>query len=416
LGRLGSAEALWSTIKTALETDAGERLDWTNWVLFDEENAGKATWIDTDSYLWDVFVLLALRELNGNTKVLHLTPSEVGWAASHSADGRLWQALKQVVEDTSGKFVALIDKPGADVVSRLKNAITESAATQEQREIDSLIDKPLDQGRIEQVSREIVDAWTEAAALRQIVASAGAYVIEEKSPPDGVRNVGYFQLDRKDVYVSDSHLVSDGWGDHYGRGLAQAENEIVINDIVSQAVVAPPQEGTVGAEWPGTLRKALAAFKVRYQEPIVVLAGVQLAAWTLSRDEGFVRHSGGDSKHLLGRFDGVKVYEIHADVPATALIIDFRRFGRWHQFVPKAMLETEVQIAPGILFGVAPVTLATADAILEKDPGAIETHGGGDKTKALRDLQQSVQFRLVESFEFSVQDPEAGVKFVIEER
>lgn len=415
--QLGSVAELWSLIDVAVTHDAGERLEWTNWVMFEEGSKGSAVWIDTNVYIWRLFVIAALRQLAGDKDVPQLPPTEAGKSASHSSEALLWRAVKDVADDAEGKFGPLVGPVKSDAYERLKKAISASAMAQEQRETDTVIQAALSQENVQQVTTNILEAWAADATLRHIANKEGACIWENAPPPQGLGLVGYYQFDRKDVYVKESGVWSGDWGDHYGRGLAQAENEIVIKEIMNVAPVDPTHSEPLGMEWPSELRAVLGEFRQRYRRPVILLVGLRTAAWRLSTVEGFGREQPNRRAHQLGRLDGVDVYTLHVDVPASALIVDFTQLGKWRQFSPKPVLATETAIATGIQFGVDAITPERAKVLVEKHPDLIETLGGGDQNVqgAFRELQLRVEFRLVEAFVFAIQNPAASLKIFIHE-
>jgi len=382
---IGDVQTLWALALHSTQHDVDQEMGWSDWVLFEKANMGRAMFLDTDTHLWRAFFIAAIRRIGSAGNAVNLPPSEGARDAIAVADGDFWRVLKEFQEDSQG---------------------LEAPQSQESIDIDGLIEAPLSDQTVARVASEILEGWTSNRGLRRLVEAAGAYFTsDENAPPQS--HFGIWRLDRKDVYAEHSRLHSDGWGDSFGRGLANGENALVVNRILD---VATPAPGATGEDLAAALRNTISPLKSAYGDEhlAVLLISASRQAWQLSSSLGFERSRQDDA---IGTLDGVRVFEIYIDdVDAVALVVNFRAIGRWTRYTPSRKLPTEREIAAGLTFGVASISAEDAQQMLEHDRTLADQLGAATPAAAIRELRQRVSFRLMEAFAYDILSADAATK------
>lgn len=384
ISALGGAVGVWNAIGEAFRGDASEGLGWSNWILHDKDGAPGS--IDVYPFLWRLFVLAACRAAEPHG--LELEGNPAGRWALRGSDASLRRALEQVAKDPEELYGALGARPSARILNLIETAVEAAAAKEEGRETDDLIRAPLD-ARL--VNRTMDEIWTEferRAVMRTLV--GGSIAPSGESPPAEALTFGYYVLDPKEPYVEPSGRSNAEWGHHYGRGLAEAEDEMVVRALIKESSLIEAADGR--GIWMKTLSDAVE--ELNQSSPCcVILAGAPGVLWELDSLEEFKRKRNSTGGQV-GTLHGSPVYAVAGEVEASALLFRTGEGGNLVHYRPEAKLEEERECGPGLWCGVEAISSECAQAMLNDDPALIQQYGAGDTSEALRRLQTHVKLRV----------------------
>jgi hypothetical protein len=91
----------------------------------------------------------------------------------------------------------------------------------------------------------------------------------------------------------------------------------------------------------------------------------------------------------------------------SALVADFGALGRWIQY--------QVATAPGETFELylGEIDRERAENLLDESPNLLDNLGAENREEGIWLLQQRVHLRILERFEYAVDDPQAGIRLAI---
>lgn len=388
---LGGAETLWRQIDEALRPEVEERLQWSHWILFEEERPAGVGVIDFTHYLWLLFALAGLTTLQRQPdRGLILQPTKAGKAAAYGHDAPLMRAVRQAAEDEHKAFAAVGLVFEEDVRASLETAVRQASRAQELREEAFIINENVSDALVERTARNLKQAFVGTAVLR--VACSGWHSEERDGTSKGSElSLGYFVLDRKDVHVESSGQYADDWGSLYGRELAIAEDQAVVDWLI--ATLPTVSIGEEEPDWATAVCRRLPAFKTTCTNPCIIIVGVPDAAWHLGKLATFERRYGRGHGYL-GELDGIPVHLTCPRSDPCAALVDTTLTARWLQLEPRHVLPTEAEIGAGLWFGVQTIDGQEAARLIEADRSLVETQGRGDETEAARQLQLQVKLRV----------------------
>jgi hypothetical protein len=390
---------------------AGERIfGWEMWVM---ENAPRrqAIAVNFDYYLSRFYCIKALETLQGTQNAASLPLNEGIVYLAAGDDSELRRAATEL-ERNQAKLEPVVGAALFMSVEAFLRLLADAVDRQKRHEADLLVRAPVDEKRVERFIQNVVKQWRSNGVVRQMVKDYGV-THHGGEAPDGPLIYGFNVIDRKDVYVADSKLHADDWGSEYGRSIASTEDEVVMAAITQAARDGGPGGNASVIE---TLDNSLSAFGGTYEPNVIVLLNAWSLILTIERASEFRRADSSErfpGGALIGRYRGIPIFRVHSRAGrGHLLIIDLKRLGRWFQYEPRRVFDEERRVEVFNFLIKAYDEQSAREAIrkspkLSVDPDTKQRQG---IEEAVRRLQQRVHLRIVEQFEYRIEDPSAAVR------
>ena len=412
-GGMGSAVHLFSVLTACVQHETEDFFRWDWWVLEEHEGTG-AVHIDFDSSLMQLYCLRALEELKS-------VPAEerARRKLPVSRETRyIFERLRETVQAMQadeGVWRPVLGDEGLAAIPALLALVDEAVTRGRQEEIDQLIAAPLDQHRINAFKEEFRVSWEEHATLRNIIKECGNYRFGGAAPT-GLGFYGVNQLEPKDIFAQGEFISMHGVGENFGRSLAEQENAVVIRESV-KVLRKENQSRVKPSKVIPAIDAALDLLRQRQLMPSIIILNAWLARRTIENAPGFEPVAKGIRRgQEIGSYKGCPAYAIHSRMRDMVLTMDLKAVGAWKQYVPRQEMPGEEFLAEVFTFCLQPVSDAFASELtaqkedFKRDP---ETNTVLNNGEAVRRLRQRVHLRILQQFEFSVENPDAGIKIIL---
>ena len=335
-------------------------------------------------------------------------------------DGELERALAEI-ETKRDRLTSVLSEPAFEAIRAFRGVLERAVATQKQREIDNLINASLDPKKVLRVRANVLKEWRRASILRRIIREYGHMQDRGADAPKDLPFWGFNVRDRKDVYVAGSRIHSSDWGEDYGRSIAGTENELVITRIAGAIKARQVSDRTLNVT--ETLDRAIAELsQVGVRANVLLASGALEQAFALQQAPAFKQTTidGFDSREALGYYHDLPLFQFYPRAERGKIyVVDLRRLGTWHQYIPKPVFEDEEVIESLFLFYVKEYDITRARDLFEKQRSTFidkETGRQKEEAEAIREVLQTVHLRILEQFEYKIDSPDAGVCLNFETR
>ena len=382
-------------------------LDWSRWVL-SELPEGEAHWIDTDSWMRTFYCIQGLR----------LTPEDIGDEGTLIVPDRdlehMLDSLKSTCErlqEERGLWRGIVSDQDLGRIDNLLELHRRAIVIERHQQEEWLIQQPISQAKWQAFRQEFLESWRDNAITRALISRFG--IIEDRTnepPPEGMPAYGVNTLDDKAAYVEGWHVAYPGWGSSRGLQMAGTEDALVIPSIANGLVV---EESVDLNDLVDGLVSAIEALREQGYNPSAIL--VDSSHWFRRSSfgaEDFVPRWAPECEPLdvpgfEGRLRGVPIIIIRHGLSGSALVADFGALGRWIQY--------QVTTAPGEIFELhlGEIDREKAEHLLDENPELLDDLGAKNREEGIRLLQQKVHLRILERFEYAIDDPQAGVRLKI---
>ncbi len=235
-----------------------------------------------------------------------------------------------------------------------------------------------------------------------------------------VPSVGYNQIDQKAAFIEDWYVHYGGWGDQYGSGMAQSEDQIVFKqmtegieikkDIVKANILTEINDFVRGTDLKNLIiihtLGYLTNYEIKQQGTFIDRYHRDCPANSLS---GMDRYSG------VLRVDDrvipvVELFVGDSSLRNRIIIIDLEKFISWIQYSPVDNAE-DVEFKDDI-FVIKVADLNTDDTqrnkILTENPEWLNEHADKDGY-----LRQHVVVKVYEKFKVEIKEQKAGIALFV---
>jgi hypothetical protein len=384
-------------------------LDWDSWVLF-ELPAGEVHRIDTESWMREFYCIQGLR----------LTPEDIGDEGTPVAPDRelesMLDSLAATCERLRGEqdlWRGIVSDQDLERIDHFLELHRRAIVIERHQQEEWLIQQPISQARWQAFQQAFLDSWRNNATVRALISRFG--FIEDRTndpPPEGMPAYGVNTLDDKAAYVEGWHVAYPDWGSAPGRQMANTEDVLVIPRIADGLAV---EESVDLNDLVDRLVSAVEGLRGQGYNPSTIL--VDSERWfrrTFSEAEGFVPSWSPDCEPLdipgfEGRLRSIPLVIIWRALSGSILVADFAALGRWIQY--------QMTTAPGEVFDfhLGKIDHEEAERLLDEHPEWLEDLGAETLEEGIWRLQQRVHLRILERFEYVVDDPQAGIQLRIRE-
>ena len=406
-----------------------EKWGWTLWDLEEQQTNQDGiimTRSNFDSKIIDLFAILLLKKLKGKSidkiklndikikrNFLFYIDKEDSFVNSSIikivSNQSQWQKILNV-EETKSKLVAL-------------SLLSTLAEKQKKDEKKILINTNIDPQRINNFIENFVSEYNDETSLRKILDHFDN--IELTKTISKTKNYwGFNEIQDKEPFLKSWHIDYGNFGEHYGRGLAETEDQIIFNKIKSESKYS----GT-NALLPEAIISGIKELENKNFKPTVIFTTFYFDEWRGSAPDNqfFIPSWKVTSSPFYNWTNFIGLYKYgRRKIPIfrywiktlkekpEIIVSDLKKFVKLNQYQPysnKSELNKSIQ-KNYLLFKITDLSAdseeKTRNKLIKKNPLWLRK-----KENKIEYLKQKVVVHIKEKFEVTIKDKSASVKIVI---
>lgn len=420
--QLPTLTALYQSARTF---EAGRLWNWDNWESIPD---GEVHIIDVHSKLDRLYCVKALQVLAPmtNDSIMQITlptSRDFAFLVEDRTGGHTIIAMLNEIQTSPEHWSYVLDETAVSKIDPLKKLLQEAKDEQEKNEDQYLQTVEVNPIKFEEFKAKIKESFYSTARLRFVADKLGIYnKLLSEVPGKTVPSWGYNQLDNKAAFIENWHVHYGGWGDTYGDGLANSEDQLIFEQIVESVGVKKviKKDGIVVE-----IEKAITEHKMI--NPVIIQTLEYLFEYdSIKRPNLFIekyrrdcpKTPFSDLRSFIGVFKlgdrNVPVIDIFVrdkKLENTIIVTDLEKLGTFNQYAPIDKPEDAKDQYDVFFLRVDDLNkdVEQRNKILERNPDWLEKYS--DKEGHLKSC---VVVRLYEKFKFEIKDPNAGVCINIE--
>lgn len=402
-----------------------DRWGWSNWEMISD---GEAHFIDVHGKLDNLYCVLALRILKDKNEQqiekIKISPSrDLAFLSEERQGGNNLITILNSIESNPDQWKFVLDDAARAKIPALKNILNNARQDQEQKEKESLKVAEIDPDKLNEFKAEIKKSFYKSGYLRPVIKAFGVYKdLTSVAPSKKIDSWGYNQIDDKAAFIKDWHVHFVGWGENYGQGMANSEDQLIFEKMVDSSA---NERNVTQQDIISEIEKVLG--ENAFVDPIILQTLDRLYEYNhVRKDEAFVsRYNKDCPKTKLDNLPGymgvlklagyqvpvVDIFVREKKLKNKVLITDLPKFGVLNQYSP---IDNAVDSSFKDDILLIRVTDLNKDnerrqKIIDDKPAWLEKEA--DKEGY---LCQKVLINLYEKFEFKVLDPKAAHCITIE--
>jgi hypothetical protein len=154
-------------------------------------------------------------------------------AENRNDNSTLISKLNQIKQNPQD-WLFIIDQLSIDQVDKCIELLGSIKDKQEDEEKEYLKTVEIDPEKLQEFKDKIKDGFSESAKIRPLVKLYDAYIEKfDENLGTTLPSYGYNQIDEKAAFIKDWHVHYAGWGEQYGSGMANSEDQIFFETIVN---------------------------------------------------------------------------------------------------------------------------------------------------------------------------------------
>lgn len=246
--------ALTNLFASISDRNVGDEWGWHWW---DFNADGRVHTVDSTTRPNRLFVVRALQILGAMPDLAMATlphNEDLVWSFDPVNNSGVPALIVQMLANREPYLKVLTDAQLSQA-DRLQTMLVESKRAQELERENRLIAAPLSLAKIAQFKANVVHAVRDESKARVFARVVGIYRDKtSERPGKSVPSWGYNQIDDKGAFVDDWHVSFSGWGEQYGRGMAQTEEQRFLEAIIEGAAHKETAKGALIPEIELTLK------------------------------------------------------------------------------------------------------------------------------------------------------------------
>lgn len=403
--------------------DAERFWNWDDWEMVAD---GRVHTIDFSSKLdrlYSVKALLLLDPIDSQVIAnIILPPSrELAFMAEDRTDNRTLVSVLKEISSRSEDWLFVLPQSAIDKIPVFIELLKKVKKAQESSEKDFLKTVAVSENKIREFNQKVLDAFGKGSDLRKIFNKLNAYN-DKTGQQIGtiIPSMGYNQLDQKAAFIENWYVHYGGWGDQYGTGMANSEDQITFEQMING----------ISLKKDISKQSILEEFKEYIQtselKNLIVLHTLgHMASYELKHADVFTdRYHRDLPQNLLtglNNYEGVlkiggknipvvELFVHKTSLKNKILIVDLEKFASWDQYSP---IDNEEDIEfKNDIFYIKVIDLnvdnTRRDKIIGENAAWLNEHV--DKVGY---LQQHVIVNIYEKFKIEIKDGDAGIAFNI---
>lgn len=385
------------------------------------------TEINFDGKIHTLFALLLLKILSGKTDAqVDITKISISRDSSFYFEKDDSFVKSSVVEISGNQTIweKVLNSEEAQAKQVALNTLTKLVEKQKQEEKTLLVNTHIDPIKVEEFINNFVDAYKKEVSLRKVLLLSR--VITNIQKVSKSKNYwGFNEIQDKEPFLTSWHVDYGDFGEHYGRGLGDSEDQIIFGQLRSGSIVL--ENGNTLSE---AVSRAINQLITSGFKPTVIFTNFHLGEWrnaTLNHSEFIPSWEVRDSEYsTIANFVGlykfgrrkIPIFRIwtngnKADI-SEIVVSDLNHFIKLEQCLPYANKaeKTEMQLKENFAFKITDLSEDSNKAIRDKlvadNPSWLQKHT--DKESFLK---QKVIVYVKEKFEIKIKSKNASIKVKI---
>jgi hypothetical protein len=393
--------------------------DWDNWETIPD---GEVHIIDVNSKQDRLYCVKALQILGPMTddlanQIVLPTSRDFAFLVEDRPGGHTIIPILNEIEANSAAWSFVLDTVAISKVVILKSLLQKAKDEQEKKEDQYLQSVEVSPLKLEEFKTKIKEAFYSTVRLRPIADRLGIYKnLLNETPGKTVPSWGYNQLDNKAAFIENWHVHYGGWGDTYGDGIANSEDQLIFEQLVEAVEI---KKDVKKDDIINEIGMVIAEQKM--ENPIIIQTLEYLFEYdSIKRSDLFIekyrrdcpKTPFSDLKSFLGVFKlsdrNIPVIDIFVrdkKLENKIIVTDLERLGTFNQYAPIDKPEDSVNRYDIFFLRVDDLNKDTEqrNKILVQNPDWLQQYS--DKEGHLKSC---VVVRLYEKFKFEIKDPKAG--------
>lgn len=394
--------------------------DWDNWEMISD---GRVHHIDFNSKLDRLFCIKSLLIIQNMSEeqisAITLPHSrELAYLAEDKPDiPNLVRILNDMINN-SAQWSFVLPQIAIDKAEALKKLLSTAKKNQEKSEEEYLKTVKIEEDKLNEFKSKIVESFYESGFIRPIIKIYGTYNdLISQSPGTKIPSWGYNQIDEKAAFIKDWHVHYSGWGENYGRGLANSEDRLIFEQMLNG--INDRQD----VKKEDIISKIDEVLKEKnFESPIILQTLDHLYEYEqIRRLEAFISRYHQDCpktkldnmKHGYMGVMKLAGYEIpvvdifvgKAKLKNKILILDLKKFGQLNQYSPIDKQDDEKYLKDIFFIKVTDLNEDSErrQKIINENPAWLQEHEDGAGY-----LQQKALINIYEKFEWKTEDSQCG--------
>jgi len=345
----GQLPELTELFVSSRQFEAERFWDWDNWEMISD---GRVHSIDFNSKLdrlYCVKSLLIVQNMSEDQiEAITLPHSrELAYLAEDKSDiPNLLRILNEMVSNYE-QWSFVLSQEAVNKSEALKKLLHKAKENQEKSEEDYLKTVKIDGDKLKEFKSKVIESFYGSGFVRPVIKTYGVYNnLISQSPGTKVPSWGYNQIDEKAAFIKDWHVHYSGWGENYGRGLANSEDRLIFEQMLNEV---KNQQSVKKEDIISEIEKSLK--EKSFESPIILQTLDHLYEYEqIRRSEAFISRYNQDCPktkldYMQHGYMGVLKfadYEIpvvdifvgKAELKNKVLIVDLKNFGQLNQYSP----------------------------------------------------------------------------------
>lgn len=401
--------------------------DYWGWDDWETITDGEVHIIDVHSkfdYFYCIKILGLLRSMT-NEQIAQLDmpySRDLAFLAENRNDNNTLVNKLNQIKQNPHDWLFVIDQQAIDKIDKCIELLQLIKQKQEDKEKEYLKTVEINPEKLQEFKDKIKDGFAESAKVRPLVKAYGSYENKlNENPGTDIPSYGYNQIDEKAAFVKDWYVHYGGWGDQYGTGMANSEDQIFFETIVNNLTQKIEINGD---KLISTINESID--KYEFTDPVIIQSLEYMLEYdSIKGSEHFIDKWRNDCPKTkisqLGGFLGVLKYESRI-VPVfdifvrekklnnKVVIADLSELGVWEQYSPIDKPEDNKYLEGIFLLMVADLNTENVlrNKIVSENSKWLQEQGDKDGY-----LRQRVIVKLYEKFRFIIKDQTKGLLITV---
>lgn len=423
---------LYKVYESSYKHNNQEFWGWDWWEMeenHEDEDGIISTSINFDEKIHILFALLLLKILKGKMLAqIDISKIEI------SRDSRFYfenddSAVKSKLMEISNnqtQWQKVLTTEEANAKDVAVGFLTTLVTKQKKEELTQLINTQIDPVKVKEFIEAFVNAYEKEISLRRILDMNKATFNTSKLSKS--KNYwGFNEIQNKEPFIGSGHVDYGGYGEHYGRGLGESEDQIIFGQIRSSSTVV-----SSGQSLSEAIKIAIKQLEDNEFKPKIIFTTFHLGEWrraTLDNAEFIpswevkgIEYSNIPNFIGLYKFGRRKIpiYRIWVNGSkkeiSEVVVTDISKFIKLEQYPPflKEAERTEMEVRGNLAFKItdlsADVNKSTRDKLISDNPAWLQK-----ETNKEDYLKQKAIVHVKEKFEVKILDKKASIKISIKQ-
>ncbi len=415
-----SIEELTKVFDSARNFTSEDYWGWDDWETIAD---GEVHTIDVHSkfaYFYCVKLLGLLKNMtDAQISQLDMPYSrDLAFLAESRADNNTLVSKLNQIKENPQNWLFVIDQQSIDKIDKSVELLQIIKQKQEAKEKEYLKTVEIDPDKLIEFKDKVLNGFNVSTKVRALVKEYDIYFDKTAEESiSGISSYGYNQIDEKAAFVKDWYVHYGGWGEQYGTGMANSEDQIffetVVNGLNEKIEITSDKLIEVISQ---SIDKHI------FSDPVVIQSLEYMIEYdSIKGSEHFIDKWKNDCpktkiSHLSGFLGVLKygskivpVFDIFVrenNLNNKVVVTDLSQLGIWEQYLPIDKIE-DTQYIDGIFY------LRISDLntdneirnkIISENSAWLQEHS--DKEGYLR---QKVNIRIYQKFRFLITDQSKGI-------